>query len=300
MMDHGYKTSVSVIVPTYNRKELLKECLNSLLNQTYPKDNYEIIVVDDGSTDDTEKIVKELSDKAQCGFRYFKQENKGPAAARNLGIKKAREEVIAFTDDDCIANKGWLDNIMECFTNNVAGVEGRIITTEDKTPFTHHVENLHGGSYLTANIAYRKQILLEVGLFDETFPFPSAEDFELAFKILQRNYNVVFCEDATVIHPPIRESLKKYFKTRKYFLSTIKLYKKYPEFMKKRYSSILNLILFYMLVHPFAELNKWKGYFLKHPWEAPLFFIKVFLNSLYATYVLISYLIDLFFRGEQD
>ena len=96
---------VSVVLATYNRKELLKECLESLFNQTYPKDRYEIIVVNDGSTDGTEEVLKEYAKKAPCIFKCFSQENKGVAAAMNLGIKNAEGDIVCFTADDCIADE---------------------------------------------------------------------------------------------------------------------------------------------------------------------------------------------------
>lgn len=286
---------VSVVVPTYNRPHLLERCLDSLLNQSFPKDRYEVVMVDDGSEERLEGWAP--TDKPRV--KYIRQAHGGPARARNRGIKDAEGEIVAFIDDDCIADEDWLKNVVECFTDNVAGVEGRIVASE-KTPFSHYVENLKGGSYITANIAYKKQILEEVGSFDETYPYPASEDFELAFRILQRNYKIAFCKDAVVLHPPIKENLREYFKTRKYWFSTISLYRKHPEMAKKRHGSILNLILFYMLLYPFVELNKWKGYLLKHPGEVPRFVIKLFLNSSYATYVLISYLIDLFFGGGRN
>lgn len=100
---------ISIVIPTYNRAVLLKKCLDSLVNQTHPKTDYEIIVVDDGSQDNTEAILKNFYNK--INIVYFKQSNKGPGAARNLGIKNTKGEIIAFIDDDCTADKDWLENI---------------------------------------------------------------------------------------------------------------------------------------------------------------------------------------------
>ena len=103
---------VSVVIPTYNRKDMLKECLESLFNQTYPKERYEIIVVNDGSTDGTEEVLNEYAKKAPCAFKWFTQQNKGPCVARNLGVKNARGEIICFIDDDCVAEKKWIENLI--------------------------------------------------------------------------------------------------------------------------------------------------------------------------------------------
>ena len=100
------KPTVSVIIPTYNRAKWLKKSIQSVLDQTYR--DLELIVVDDGSTDRTPEVVKSFKDKR---IRYFRQTKKfpiksqGAAAARNVGIKKARGEFIAFNDDDDLWKK---------------------------------------------------------------------------------------------------------------------------------------------------------------------------------------------------
>jgi len=93
---------VSVIIPTYNRKEILERTLRTYSDQTYPKDKFEVIVIDDGSTDGTEHVVKSLVGGSNYKLRYFRQDNKGPAAARNLGINEAAGEIVLITGDDCI------------------------------------------------------------------------------------------------------------------------------------------------------------------------------------------------------
>jgi glycosyltransferase involved in cell wall biosynthesis len=257
-------------------------------------------VVDDGSDDEIEKFMERMIKKSPCEIRYFKQTHKGPAAARNLGIKKSRGKIIAFIDDDCIADKEWLRSLVYCFSEDdkLAGVEGKVISKE-KTPFSHYVENLHGNSYLTANVAYRKEVLHEVGLFDETYPYPAAEDFDLAFKIIKKGYKILFCEKAIVIHPPVKENLKEYYMSRRYWFSTIKLYEKHPDIVKtRRYNSILKLILFYIFINPFIQVNKWKTYLIRHISEIPSFVVRQLLDSLCASYVLLVYLKKVIVRGR--
>src|ERR1039457_5929793 len=97
------KVLVSVIMPTYNRGYVVGEAIESILNQTY--DNIEVVVVDDGSTDNTQEKLKEYGDR----IRVVYQRNSGPAAARNRGIRAARGEIIAFLDSDDV----WLPTILE-------------------------------------------------------------------------------------------------------------------------------------------------------------------------------------------
>ena len=93
---------ISVIIPTYNRKDILIKCLNALNKQTLSHTAYEVIVVDDGSNDGTEDAIKNL--QLACKFTYLRQENKGPGAAKNLGIKHATGELLLFINDDIIAD----------------------------------------------------------------------------------------------------------------------------------------------------------------------------------------------------
>ena len=113
----------SVVVPTYNRVSTLRQCLKGLLIQDHP--DYEIIVVDDGSTDGTaEVLMQEFS-----SIRYFQQKNAGPAAARNRGLQAATGEIIAFTDDDCLTPPDWLTQLAAGYIRHseVAGVGGGLI-----------------------------------------------------------------------------------------------------------------------------------------------------------------------------
>ena len=91
--------TVSVVIPTYNRKDMLREALNSLAQQTYPTDRFEIIVVDDGSTDGTDQIAAVAF---PFTLRYFWQTNQGDATARNLGARQSQADILVFLDDDIL------------------------------------------------------------------------------------------------------------------------------------------------------------------------------------------------------
>ena len=100
---------LSIIIPTFNRKDLLKLCLKALFRQRPLTKDCEIIVVDDGSTDRTEELVKSLINDSPCFLQYFRHEHKGPAAARNIGIRNAKGKVILFLGDDIIAEEHLLE-----------------------------------------------------------------------------------------------------------------------------------------------------------------------------------------------
>ncbi len=193
---------VSVIVPTYNRATLLRQLLESLREQTYPDNCFEVIVVDDGSTDNTREVVEYFTTSVPFPIRYFRQSRKGPAAARNLGIRHSRGDIIAFVDSDVTVAKDWLSNAVRYFlTSNVDGVEGRTGPCGTETPFAHRAYNLRGGQFLTCNIFYTKAILQQVGGFDESFRAPHREDSDLAWRVLDAGGHILFGPDVVAFHP---------------------------------------------------------------------------------------------------
>lgn len=109
-------TRISVIVCTYNRAAILKRALESLVQQTLDKSLYEIIVVDNASTDNTSEVIGEFSSvNKNCNFQAVHEARKGLGYARNTGVKRAKGEYIGFLDDDAIADKDWLANALHCF-----------------------------------------------------------------------------------------------------------------------------------------------------------------------------------------
>lgn len=204
---------ISVVVPTYNRLYALKQSLQALLEQDFPLDEYEILIVDDGSTDGTRDFLQEIVGIAPVKCQYHFQDHAGPAKARNWGIRKAQGKYIAFTDDDCIAPRNWLSKIAEAFKRypGVVGVSGYMEADENilknniyaqfekyanmgdymKNQQEEHVggKDFLGGA--TNNVAYQRKVLLEVEGFDETFPFAASEDADLKKRIVDRGYKML-------------------------------------------------------------------------------------------------------------
>jgi glycosyltransferase involved in cell wall biosynthesis len=201
---------VSVVIPTKNRKAQLLTALGALSEQSVGQCHLEVLVIDNGSTDGTlEAIFKFRSSYPYMRVRVFKKQTGGPGAARNLGIQHAAGEIILFTDDDCIAEPGWVAAYVNTFANDVAivGVEGLTYTVvDDPTPFMHFAANA-GGFFPTCNVGYRSALLRQVGGFDCTaFPGANKEDADLAYRMLEHG-NVVFANEARVFHPVRRVTL---------------------------------------------------------------------------------------------
>jgi len=216
---------VSIVIPTYNRKETLQQTLKALFNQSYPKDKYEIIVVDDGSTDGTEEMIDELINKSPCKLKYLHQKNQGPAVARNNSIKSSEGKIILFTDDDCVPEIDWISKHVKWYEKDIIGVGGLLIskneTLLDKMDYYRYKEQYVDRKLVynpillgTANCSYKREILAEVGGFDESFPFPGGEDGDLATRILRFGKTVV---DPNIIVYHLRKNELSMSKIKQWF-----------------------------------------------------------------------------------
>jgi cellulose synthase/poly-beta-1,6-N-acetylglucosamine synthase-like glycosyltransferase len=197
---------ISVIIPTRNEKTI-EENLESLLNQNY-SGRYEIIVVDDGSTDDTRERIKKFKK-----VKLIEQKHKGPAAARNLGVKNSKGDIVLFLDSDAVPDKNWLKHMISPFKDKkIVGVSGTYRTLNKNSLIArfagYEIDERHDklskektidfiGSF---SAGYRKNVFLEFGGFDESFSMPSGEDPELSFKISNAGLKMVFQPKAFVYH----------------------------------------------------------------------------------------------------
>ena len=226
--------TVSVVIPAYNQKELLSSCISALVKQDFGRENFEIIIADDGSTDGTKEFIENTFPAGNV--KIFRQQNLGPAAARNLGIRNSSGNIVAFTDSDCRPARDWLSSALRHFEDNsVAGVEGKtaLINPEKSTPFSHFTENVTGGRYLTCNIFYRKAALEKAGGFDERFKLAVREDSDLAFSVLEAGGRIVFSPETVVSHPVSAPDYKRFFKKSKEAYYDALLYKKHPGLYRK-------------------------------------------------------------------
>jgi len=247
---------ISIIVPAYNEEDNILACVNSLKAQNFPKTDYEILLVDNNSTDNTLDVVKNL------GIIHTVEYRKGPAAAKNAGISLARGNIIAFIDGDCIATKNWLKNIVSGFEKSDVGcVAGSITAMEDKnlSPLerflikkghlaqAQHIENSFLPFAATANAAYRKEVFNEIGLFDEKLLI--GEDADLSWRMqLFTNYKVKYIPDATVFHPYESRVKKLFRQKRRHAYGSVMLHKKYKKHWSKEAKSLKETYWEYKLI----------------------------------------------------
>jgi len=199
--------AVTVVVPTRGRPQLLNRCLASLVLQRYDPTRFEIVVVDDGPSADTEEVVSGwAAHTAGQGpkISYIASPGPhGPAAARNFGWRAARGALIAFTDDDTIARTDWLRYGVAAFEDGVDVVSGRIVMPLSHTPTDYELDakQLETAEFVTANCFCRKDVLQAVGGFDERFRFAWREDSDLQFRLIDYQANIVYEPKAVMMHP---------------------------------------------------------------------------------------------------
>lgn len=189
---------VSVVIPSYNRAAELQRCLETFKNAEYGA--FEIIVVDDGSTDTTREVVRAFPD-----VRYLYQTRRGPGAARNLGARHAKGEILAFTDSDCVVDRRWLRELVESLSSDVAMVGGRTVEVHPSgiMRYIHPSEGLVEGRdtplLSTNNMAVLREVFEDVGGFDETYAF-ACEDLDFCLRALLRGHRMTTNDRMLVTH----------------------------------------------------------------------------------------------------
>ena len=224
-----FEPTISIMIPTYNRADRLEKALLSLDKLDYPTEKIEVLVVNDGSKDNTEEVVKKLLGKMKYNLRYFYQQNKRLSAARNLAIKNSKNEVIVSIDDDMLFPKTWLKTLIKPLSDpKIGAVGGPSIAPSFASLFQRTVDYCMTSSFLGTggmigttkyslvkyyprggNMAIPKKVLDKVGLFDEKF-IP-AEEIDLDKRIEKAGYGLALAKNAIVWHMP-RASAKGFVK----------------------------------------------------------------------------------------
>lgn len=202
----------SVVIPTYNRKPILEKCLRALHQQVFSHTlitDYEVVVVDDGSTDGTLAWL----DNAQTEFPQvvvYAQDHQGPAAARNLGVEKARGDTIIFIDSDLVVTPQFLQAHAEALTKGMKTLDsdrlftyGAVINTcnfENPTAEPYKITDFSAAYFATGNVAIAKKWLEKAGLFDTGFQLYGWEDLELGVRLKKLGLTLIKCPAAVGYH----------------------------------------------------------------------------------------------------
>jgi GT2 family glycosyltransferase len=201
---------VSVVVPTFNRPDALRGCIGALLGQGYPKDRYEVIVIDDGSTEPHAGRLAEAAAMPGVSFRH--QANRGPAAARNHGARIAQGTLLAFTDDDCRPAPTWLPRLAAASATapttafgglTVNAVDGDVCADATQLLIDYlygYYEQKPGAFFTSNNLVMPRNAFLALGGFDESMRLAGAEDRELCGRWLRHGHRLTFVGDAVVHH----------------------------------------------------------------------------------------------------
>jgi glycosyltransferase involved in cell wall biosynthesis len=227
---------VSIVIPVYNGGKTIGETLRACLKQDFPR-TYEVIVVDDGSNDNSAEIIKSFP------VRYIWQENSGPAKARNNGWRAASGDIICFTDSDCIPRNDWIRMLIKGFDDGLVGaVAGGYDIANNRNRLANLIQReinyRHSkfrnyirafGSY---NVAIRRNVLEKVGGFNESYRAASGEDNDLSYKIIQNGYKIMYQKEAKVAHfhtSKIHKYLKEQYR---HGYWRMKLYMDFTEMMR--------------------------------------------------------------------
>lgn len=206
----------SIVIPTYNRQPILEKCLRALENQRLTDrtvENYEVVVVDDGSTDGTLNWLK----THQAEFPHvvsYEQNHQGPSAARNLGIQQAKGDTIIFIDSDLVVTEQFLQSHATALKTEEKALNsdrlftyGAVINTcnfENPTAEPYKITDFSAAYFATGNVAIAKKWLEQAGLFDTRFQLYGWEDLELGVRLKELGLKLVKCPAAVGYHwhPP--------------------------------------------------------------------------------------------------
>lgn len=277
---------VSVIIPAYNAEKTIKQCVEYVLNNDY--ENFELIVIDDKSSDNTTEIVRNINDKRLKLF--FNKINSGSSFSRNWGIKKSKGEIILLLDSDSYVPNGWIKRHVELFEKIPIDIIGGGIVSIHKTIFgmadcfctwftsipyskDYYLKKLH---LPTNNMSIKKRVFKKIGYFNESLR-EGGEDAEFCFKALKNNLKIFFKSDLIVYHYD-RDDFKGFIKHQEHFgKHAVRMRRErgmdYSFLMPKSYFTAFLYIFPLSLLYTGFIIIKWLAYRPSVLLYSPLIFI---------------------------
>jgi len=198
---------ISIVIPTHNSEKTIEKCIKSITNSIYS--NFELIIIDDFSTDNTKNLISEINCK-----KVFNQKKLGSAFSRNIGAKLAKGDIIVFIDSDVRINKGALSNLIKLFSSNknLASVSGiycdsryKNILSEYQNMYEIYIQQafskLRNLPYInTSFFAIKKTVFKELGGFDTRFKFANQEDIDFGKRLYNLGYKNIFSDKIRIKH----------------------------------------------------------------------------------------------------
>ena len=229
------KPEYTIVIPAFQAATTISECINALNAQTVPREQYEVIVVDDGSTDETAEAAREAG-----ADQVVTCQHKGPSVTRNTGVEAANSEIILFTDADCIPLPTWIEEITAPFQDrSIDGAKGTYRTQQHtlvarfvQLEYENKYDKMRGRECIdfidTYSAAYRRRVFRETGGFDPAFPVAANEDVEFSYRVAQLGHRLVFAPKAVVYHRHA-DTILKYVR-RKYHVGfwRVRMYSLHP------------------------------------------------------------------------
>jgi GT2 family glycosyltransferase len=243
---------VSVVAATHNRADRLKRLLDALQAQSIGVERFEVMIVDDGSRDETPRVLADAATRGDMRLTAFRQDPAGgPAKARNRGWRAATAPLVAFTDDDCRPEATWLESLLKAHD----GAEGRIVqgqTLPDPTeehnlgPFAKTLRLTELTAHFeTCNILYPRELLQRLDGFDEGYPAPAGEDTDLGRRAVKQGATVIFTPEAVVYHAVFEGGWSDQVRIAKLATDDLRAYKMSPDLRE-----LLPQRIFYRRSHP--------------------------------------------------
>ncbi len=283
----------SIVIPTYNRSPILKKTLSSIEDQVFPKNEFETLIIDDGSTDDTKNIIEKFQKNSALNIKYFFQKNQGPGQARNTGIDNSKGDIILFAGDDTILDKFLLSehNKIHQQTENIA-VLGIILWDESNEindfmrfiapngPQFHfgNIKNIRDAGFdhfYSSNISVPKKIIGDLR-FDPIYIYAAFEDIDFGLSLAKKGVKIFFNKKAIAYHSHFYDPESFYQRMIKVGKSFVILHSKYKKNLadswrlKWRYAPFaffyLELRLFILLSDILAKSRYLKKKNLKLHW----------------------------------
>jgi glycosyltransferase involved in cell wall biosynthesis len=261
---------LSVVIPALNSASTISYTLSSIFSNEFPKELFEVLVIDNGSFDETIEIAKRYP------VRIFRCPRRGIGPPRNLGIKMAKGSIVCFTDADCVVENKWLKKIFTFFKespeidgiggpvlpypfsqNNIQKLTGDIFMQEQMYPSDETLVKFGSlrGLLFGANSAYRKNALMSVG----GFPEPGGSSLELCWKLVTKKFVLIFNPDIKVFHifpPDLYSIFKQYFRWGTQLTSMQKRYQGNRETLKEITSFSYNIMRQILSLLTLRKINK--------------------------------------------